>query len=213
MSASTAIKVNDKADVIQHYCTPPWAVRHMIDALHILGYDTHDTTAYDPAAGQGHILHAAAPHYADIKGDDLIDYAPRYYTPTRRDYLTEETPFTGHVIMNPPFTHYDAFVRRARWNGASLVACLIRVSGLAGFDRMEELYAPHRPAHVLVHSQRVHMEKGAPPLEGNSAMDNIWVVWAGKVRTTTLHWLRRGPDDYAAPGDYFDTHGGKRDLT
>lgn len=213
MTKATLNKVNNKKDIVQAYFTPPWAARQYAWQMEQLGYDLRSRAAFDPCAGMGHLLHGLNDYYGAVYGDDLVDYKPRHYTPTCRDYLAQPEIFGGHVVSNPPFCHYDDIVDTAICAGAGVVAMLVRLPALAGQTRAEQLHTNYPPTYVFIHTARPHMQPGPPPpSKGRSAMDFCWVVWdRAKLdqgpHQTRLVFLPSDKERFTYDGDYFDTGG------
>lgn len=214
MTRATLNKVNNKRDQVQAYFTPPWAARQYCWQMEQLGYDLHQTAAFDPCAGMGHMLHGLADSYAAVFGNDLIDYKPRHFQPTCRDYLAKPERFDGHVVTNPPFNKFNQFVPTAIWAGASVVAMLVRLPALAGVERANALYRQLVPTYVFIQTARPHMEPGVPPAtRGRSAMDFCWIVWDVAVSlkaeqgSTRTVFLPGDKEEFTRDGDFFDTGG------
>jgi hypothetical protein len=169
MSASTTTT----AERAPHdfYPTPPWCVRAILNFLPVVG------PVLDPAAGDGAILRVVR----DAWGVQTIGYdidEARIIGGSacvRRDALAPE-PWAEAplVIMNPPFSHAQAFVERAIREVAArrgTIAALLRLAFLAS-KRRYVLHEEH-PSDVFVMPDRPSFTKDGQ----TDRYDYAWFVW------------------------------------
>lgn len=155
---------------LDFYETPAWCVRALIPHLPAAAW------VLDPCAGRGAILHELIPF--TVRGFEIdAELARTTDLPlVVRDALSPE-PWNGYarvplVVMNPPFTHAEAFVRRALDELApgGTVAALLRLGFLEGQARAP-LHREH-PADVLVLPRRPSFTG-----KGTDASAYAWFVW------------------------------------
>lgn len=185
MSATRRTKA-ERAENHDYYRTPSWCVRAIAEHLPQLQFGVN-APVFDPCAGDGAILDAFCdaddepphPKYGrqserhlggiELQADLAAKIRPSTYAHnevspcvvTVRDALSPE-PWgaRGHVVMNPPFSHAEAFVRRAIAEVAphgGRVFALLRLSFLESADRAalhleypSRVYVlPRRPSFCL----------------------------------------------------------------
>lgn len=185
MSATRRTKA-ERAENHDYYRTPSWCVRAIAEHLPQLQYGVN-APVFDPCAGDGAILDAFCddddepphPKYGrqserhlagiELQADLAAKIRPSTYAHnevspcvvTVRDALSPEPwGVRGHVVMNPPFSLAEAFVRRAiaevAPHGGSVFA-LLRLAFLESADRAalhleypSRVYVlPRRPSFCL----------------------------------------------------------------
>lgn len=178
---------------LDFYRTPAWCVR----ALWATYLDLRRVTeVYDPACGDGAILLALrgvdpAPglhlygtdvdpaRVAMAHGRGLAVFVHDYLDQQKRS-LVDEGARPPAVVMNPPYSLAEAFIRRAVGNGARRrpVAALLRIAFLASQGRAEWLAGDAPDVYVL---PRRPDFTGC----GGDSADYAWMVWpAGPARTS-----------------------------
>lgn len=177
MSATHRTKA-ERAENHDYYRTPAWCVRAIAEHLPVLEYGVN-APVLDPCAGDGAILDAfcdaddepphpiygrgAERHLAgiELQADLAAKIRPSTYAHgeplptviTVRDALSPE-PWgcTGHIVMNPPFSHAEAFVRRAIAEAAphgGSVFALLRLGFIESAERADLHLEYPSHAHVL----------------------------------------------------------------
>lgn len=185
MSATRRTKA-ERAENHDYYRTPSWCVRAIAEHLPQLQFGAN-APVFDPCAGDGAILDAFCddddepphPKYGrqserhlagiELQADLAAKIRPSTYAHnevspcvvTVRDALSPEPwGVRGHVVMNPPFSLAEAFVRRAiaevAPHGGSVFA-LLRLAFLESADRAalhleypSRVYVlPRRPSFCL----------------------------------------------------------------
>jgi hypothetical protein len=185
MSATRRTKA-ERAENHDYYRTPSWCVRAIAEHLPQLQFGVN-APVFDPCAGDGAILDAFCddddepphPKYGrqserhlagiELQADLAAKIRPSTYAHnevspcvvTVRDALSPEPwGVKGHVVMNPPFSHAEAFVRRAIAEVAphdGRVFALLRLAFLESADRAalhleypSRVYVlPRRPSFCL----------------------------------------------------------------
>ena len=153
------------------YETPSWCVEAILP--HLPKYQT----VLDPCAGQGAILRAFERHALRLRAIEINPELERVSTINWlcADALSESTlwQLPDLVLMNPPFSKAEAFVRRAldevRGNNGTVCA-LLRLGFLASKKRADFLRV--NPPDVYVLSKRPSFNG-----EGTDSCDYGWFTW------------------------------------
>lgn len=85
------------------YETPEWCTRVLLDWFQF-------RKAWEPAAGNGAIARVLAKQGWDVAASDLREGG---YGQGGIDFLAQTEPVARDIVTNPPYTHADAFVRKA----------------------------------------------------------------------------------------------------
>lgn len=184
----------ERAD-LDYYPTPEDAVQPILPHL------PRARRVFDPAAGQGELLrHFDAPTVTT--GFELDANRARIaqrlgFDVKHADALIDEWPDADLVFMNPPFSHAEAFVRRAlelrQRDPRVTIAVLLRLSWIEptdprkGLPGRRDLHAKH-PFDCHVVPTRPHFR---PNKHGKMGPDNVTAAWFlyGPGRGGRLFWL------------------------
>lgn len=198
---------------LDFYRTPAWCVRALwATCPHLRGV----TEVYDPACGDGAILLALRDmdpvpglhlYGSDVDMDRACEAAVAGFRVKALDYLsTSAGPMLGYVetrsavVMNPPYSLAEQFVRRALDIGhrARPVAALLRIAFLASQGRADWLATDAPDVYVL--PRRPDFTGG-----GGDSADYAWMVWpagpartSGTVRVVPLEHCANTPAEMAA---------------
>lgn len=191
------------------YPTPAWAVARLLEVVDLPG-----GAWLEPSAGDGAIIRAVNARRSDVDWI-AIDVRQECEAPLRAagadtfiaDFLGAEVGWTGRTrffdvaILNPPFTHAQAFIDRAK-NLANYVVALERLNFLEGEERCEWFRADAPDVYVL--PQRPSFTG-----EGTDSIAYCWMVWgpergrpAGRIQVLPVTPLaeRRVPKLVLPPG-------------
>lgn len=191
------IEPKDSAD---HFPTPPWATRALIE--HVVGADSvRGLTCLEPACGQGHMARPLAEYFGKVDAADAYSYG----FGSVRNFLA--TPFEAQthdwVITNPPFRLAEEFVDRALTVARRGVAMLARTVFLESVGRYEGLFSRRPPTQFAQFVERVPMVKGRLDRRASTATGYAWFVWdkAGGERSE-LAWIPPCRRDLERDSDY-----------
>ncbi len=194
-------------DSLDFFPTPPWATRALM--THVLrASDMDGATAWDPAAGQGHMSEVLAEGFAEVEASDVHDYGRGYrvgsFVGCGADVI-EPKLRPDWIITNPPFRLALEFAERAMMIARTGVALLVRTAWLESSSRYERLFSILPPDEVALFVERVPMVKGRWDPEASTATSYCWVVWRSGGRnlvSSRLTWIPPGcrsrlarPDD------------------
>jgi len=172
MSSTTRKRASQGLD---YYRTPSWCVEAIAPHLpHV--------PALDPCCGDGSILDALQEFGWPV---DLLDgtevdcerahiASEKGYGVTLGDALGARWCSYGLVVMNPPFSKAEAFVRKALAEAAPVrgtVAALLRLAFLEGQARAE--FHREHPSDVFVLSKRPSFTGGK-----TDSCAYAWLIWA-----------------------------------
>lgn len=92
------------------YMTPEWCVDVLM--RHATWTSSHSSPTWEPACGTGNICRALKRAGIAVVGTDLRQHG---YGISGLDFLTNDPPcYISAIITNPPYSHAEEFVRRAR---------------------------------------------------------------------------------------------------
>ena len=194
-NGSTAVMARrvEPPDSLDFFPTPPWATRALLE--HVI--PEAGGTAWEPAAGQGHMADVLKERFRVVWRSDVHDYggldAVGSFTGVGPDVLPSPDPAPNWIITNPPFNLALEFVERALDTAHDGVAVLLRSTWLESVERYERLFSTRAPAIVAPFVERVPMVKGRWDPSASSATAYTWFVWEVPFRTTTqLKWIPPG---------------------
>jgi len=175
-SAVAAMRVEPHTS-LDDFPTPPWATRAL--CANVIGIGLGGT-AWDPAAGRGHMVRALG-EYCRAWGSDVRDYGAGYPT---HDFLGMAPPPLSEpdwIITNPPFRLARQFALRALQLSRRGVALFVRLQFLEGIGRLQQLFAPYPPETVALFSERVTLLRGRLQAKtdtgSQTATAYCWIVW------------------------------------
>ena len=189
--ASVMQQRREPPDSLDFFPTPPWATRALL--THVLARRVIKAhTAWEPAAGEGHMAEVLGEFFSTVITTDVFDYGRGYRV---SDFLGDATAGgTDWVITNPPFKAALQFAERAIHEARVGVALLVRSAWLEGTARHEALFKPHPPAFIAQFAERVPMTKGRWDPEASTATSYCWVVWLARPEWdgTRFVWIPPG---------------------
>lgn len=191
-------------DSLDHFPTPPWAVRALLEWMRPGRPDVYydpDMTCWEPACAEGFMARTLGEYFAEVLASDVHDYG---YGGVSDFLFPAPFPRLDWIITNPPFRLAAEFVRAALNRADCGVAMLVRTAFLEGGGRHAELFAPHPPAWVLQFCERVPMVKGRLDPTASSATAYCWIVWSARplMNGTRFGWLEPCRKRLERPGDY-----------
>lgn len=185
-------------DSLDFFPTPPWAVRALFE--HVIGDSWKNSTALEPACGEGHIAEVLTEYFGEVWSADIHDYGYG----GEADFLdiSWERPFHW-IITNPPFgDKTEAFVLRAIERATVGVAMFVRLQWLEGIGRYERIFKDLPPTKIAFFAERVPLCKGRWDPDGTTATAYIWLVWRKPNFPLAPFWIPPGqrealtyPDD------------------
>jgi hypothetical protein len=185
-------------DALDFFCTPPWATRAL--CKHVLfasgGSFPMPLSAWEPAAGEGHMAEVLMEYFQQVRASDVFDYGCGYevgsFVGCGPDVATVLS-VPDWIITNPPFNLACEFALRAISIARAGVALLVRSAWSEGGDRYRDLFSKHPPALIAQFAERVPMVKGRWNPDASSATAYAWFVWrAPATGETRFMWIPPG---------------------
>ncbi len=181
--------IKENAIKFEHYETPAWAIKSILDIEPILTADV-----IDPCTGTGILAREALARGHSVYCIDIHDWGFDYPV-SIDDYLTFEAlyPKSFSVLMNPPFSKATEFVEKALWDGAEKVLCFQRFSWWES-ARRRKFWEKNPPSKVYICGDRascwrhdipqVEREGYKDPItgkkRGGTSTAHAWFIWDKK---------------------------------
>lgn len=177
-----------------HYPTPRWCVHILFDHAYRLRAEDwpNARSVLDPSCGEGVLLDVAKERGFTTYGLELDQVRAeaareRGHRMGTGDALERSWPRADFVLMNPPYSHAEAFVRKAlehqRFASGPTYA-LLRLSFLEPTKSRRDLLTAYHP-DVLILPRRPVFDG-----RGTDSITSAWTCWPGKGR---IIWLPEVP--------------------
>jgi hypothetical protein len=155
---------------LNFFPTPPWAARAGAEIL--LQLDPEARSVWEPACGQGHMVHGLLDYFPAVLGTDIHDHAGF----TVHDFLLQPSIIQADwIVTNPPFNRAEEFLQHGLRHARRGVALLCRIAFLESGPRYKVLYeGPNRLTQCAVFCERVPMVLGQWDPDGSSAACYAW---------------------------------------
>lgn len=173
-------------DSLDYFPTPPWATRALCE--HVLptfsGLPLKAMSAWEPAAGEGHMAEVLKEYFGQVQASDVHDYGRGYSAgsfighgadcATWRHVGTARKP--DWIITNPPFRLALEFAERAIAETSFGVALLLRSVFIESAERYR-FFKGHPLSLVAPFAERVAMTKGRWDPKASTATSYAWFLW------------------------------------
>jgi len=167
----------EKRSKLDFYPTPPEPTIALMDFLRL-----ERSMILEPACGNGAMSKVLSMYGHMVVSEDIRDDTG--YGVGGIDYLSMPVRGFDAVITNPPFSHAEAFIRKAL-KDAPLVAMLLKAHYFHAQKRVA-LFDEYPPAWVLPLAWRPNFTEGK-----GATMDCSWYVWQRGVTETRYKILTR----------------------
>jgi hypothetical protein len=160
---------------LDFFPTEPWAGRAVADLIRTI--DPQARSVHEPAAGEGHLVHALTEYFPDVRASDIFGHGGR--VAHVRDYLGPPEPMddVDWVVTNPPFDGASDFVRTALSRARRGVAILQRLTWLETVGR-DALFFGDEPLTLKASfAERVQMRLGVWDPDGSGQTPCAWYLW------------------------------------
>jgi hypothetical protein len=171
-------------DSLDFFPTPPWATRAFVrEILFAFDLARPEQTAWEPAAGEGHMAEPLRECFARVHASDVHDYGEGYAIGSfvgggSFGFDLAQCPFgPDWIISNPPFVKALEFLQRALDEARVGVAFLLRLAWLESEERYSEIFSRKPPALIAQCVDRVPMIKGRYDPAASTTMAYAWFVW------------------------------------
>ncbi len=163
-------------DRLDYFPTPPWAARAGGELIRRL--DPEARTCWEPAAGEGHMVHGLRDYFEDVVGSDIVDRGGGFPVQDFLDPRSPVAPGADWIVTNPPFSLAEAFARTAFAQARRGVALLCRLQFLESALRHDLFYGSLRLGVVAPFAERVAMVKGRYDPAASTATAYAWFIWS-----------------------------------
>lgn len=152
-----------------------------------------------------------AEYFGRVYASDVHDYGAGFevgsYIGEGIDVLPPER--VDFVIMNPPFSKAEAFLKRALAECVVGVSMFIRIQWLESQGRVTDIFEPLPPTNVSIFAERCGLWAGRWVPRASTATCYTWITWIkeelerGPFRQPTeLEWIPVGSlDRFTRPED------------
>jgi hypothetical protein len=174
----------DRPDT-DYYPTPPEVTIALLDYLNL----PLNTTIWEPACGQGHMVKVMVERGYDVDASDIL---------TGKDFLTSGDLAADWIISNPPFYIAEDFIRHAAELWPCGFAFLLKSQYWHSSKRLK-LFNGIRPTAILPLTWRPDFLFGAK--SGSPTMEVLWTVWGRKDVKETIYQPLSRPSKTTGTGN------------
>lgn len=189
--------LREQCEALEFYETPEWAVRA------ILQKEILTRCVFDPCVGRGVMADIARKEGYVVYAQDVHDWGypgaiiQDFTTMDRHPYEADDRDFT--VIMNPPFSKAEDFVKKCAELGARKVVCFQRLAWWEAEVR-SEFWREYPPNRIYICGDRATCWRGDIPVDEKgrrrdpdtgkiltgTPTAHAWFVWEPGQPTGTL---------------------------
>jgi hypothetical protein len=158
--------------------TPPYATRAFYEfvAPEIKGHATK-MTAWDPAAGQGHMVKVMKEYrHRFVSGTDIVSHGPSgvmYHDFTKGIHQRADL-----ILTNPPYALTEDFYRLGFERCNIGLGLLVRVQALEGAGRFRRIFAQNPPTQIAFFSDRIPFKTGVVVRKAPKMFFHVWLYWS-----------------------------------
>ena len=143
---------------------------------------------WECACGMGHLSKVFEKHGFNVMSTDLVD---RGYGIGGVNFLTQNLPFYGDIVTNPPYKYAQEFIEKALrlvYDG-NKVCMFLKIQFLEGKKR-REFFEKYPPKRIWVSSSRIKCGNNGTFSDSSSMLALAWYVWEkGYQGDTTVRWF------------------------
>ncbi len=156
--------------------TPPYAIRAL---YHYVAPDLANAapllTAWDPAAGHGHVCRTMKEYgHLSVRGTDITPFEEEGVEVL--DFLNS-TDTADVIITNPPYKYLDEFIQQGLQRSNSALALLVRVQALEGQNRYKNFFSTCPPSKIALFSDRIPFKTGKVVRKAPKMFFHVWLYW------------------------------------
>ena len=181
MIGSHNLSKEDRAED-DFYATSPEAAEWLIKIEDL------NKNIWECACGKGHLSKVFEEHGFNVTSSDLVD---RGYGIGGVNFLTQNLPFYGDIVTNPPYRYAQEFIEKALrlvYDG-NKVCMFLKIQFLEGRKR-KEFFKKYPPKTIWVSSSRIKCGTNGEFKGGSSMMALAWYVWEkGYTGDTVVKWF------------------------
>ncbi len=195
--SNQGLKRSDGSEREEHdfYATHPNAVIPLMSLLNLddVGVNCEPKLIWENSCGQGHLSVMLQAYGHKVISTDLIDRGfGTYDVDFLKPSMYDDFPF-DMIVMNPPYKHAEAFVRKSI-KVAPIVCAFLRLTFLESKGR-KKLFKKYPPKTVAVFSERIQSSKNAKFVKpcGKKEASTVayaWFIWQrGFEGDPTIKWI------------------------
>ncbi|HEV7323547.1 MAG TPA: SAM-dependent DNA methyltransferase [Bosea sp. (in: a-proteobacteria)] len=181
---------------LDFFPTPPWATRAFLHDVLQPEFPARLSSAWEPAAGEGHMAHVLGEVFEHVRASDVADYGSGFEVGSFVGQGLDVAPArpVDWIITNPPFNLAVDFAERALTEAGAGAALLLRTSWMEGAERYNRLFRDRPPRVIAQYCERVPMIAGRWDPAAASATSYAWFVWhlSSLLPETKLVWIPPG---------------------
>ncbi len=195
-------KKNKEREALDYYSTPTKEVTNILNTIKL---DLKDQLILEPCCGGGHMVQGILNYYKDsnIIATDIQDRGNitdiDFMTGKEFDFLSDKYPCVeniDYIIMNPPYSVIEPFVRKSLAIAKKGVLMLGRLQFLEGKSRYETILKDYPPTDIYIYVDRIACYKNGDIKDKvASAQAYAWFYWNFEKFTnkkeTFCHWIER----------------------
>jgi hypothetical protein len=164
-----------------HYPTPPWAVRALLEK------EKFEGRIAEPCCGAGYMVRALEESGLTVIGSDLYDHG---FGATGVD--ARKIGPVDNVVTNPPYNIAGELLPYFLKAAKKKVAILMRLSFLESRKRYP-LFQNQPPARVYIFPERLSFAPAGKVVKGGGTISHGWMIWdKAHNGASELHWLNLG---------------------
>jgi hypothetical protein len=198
---------SDFEDTRDFIPTPPYATRALYEFVWpSLKADAPRMSAWDPAAGRGHMLKVFHEYgHRSVLGTDIAPWPLAGVE--RANWLEDTATKRDLIVTNPPYALLRDFIIKGRERAREGLALLTRVQALETQGRFELVYRDNPPTQLAFFADRIPFKTGAVVRRAPKMFFHVWLYWdlTGKHSPKPPLWvppnaqaLLEKDEDYAA---------------
>lgn len=170
--------------------TPPWATRAFYEVVAPeIKRVAHGLTAWDPAAGQGHMCKVMEEYHTDVFGSDAMAYRNKVCdcSITINDFTKAGDPMSADIILtNPPYKRLNEFIDLGMQKAIGGLGLLTRIQALEGMKRHMRFFKHCPPTKIAFFVNRIPFKSGVVVRDAPKMYFHVWIWWnMSKIRTAT----------------------------
>lgn len=194
-------KKNKEREALDYYSTPTEEVTNILNTIKL---DLKDQLILEPCCDGGHMVQGILNYYKDsnIVATDIQDRGNitdiDFMTGKEFDFLSDKYPCVeniDYIIMNPPYSVIEPFVRKSLAIAKKGVLMLGRLQFLEGKARYETILKDYPPTDIYIYVDRITCYKNGDVKNKVAAIQAAWFYWNfekfSNKKETLCHWIKR----------------------
>lgn len=168
--------------------TPPYVTRTFYRYLipHLAGR-LKDLTAWDPAAGRGHMVSVMKEMgHKEVIGTDIEPWEPADVT--EENFLTSNRR-ADLIFTNPPYARLEEFINKCSSQADVGFGLLTRVQALETQGRYNRIFHKNPPSQIAFFSDRIPFKTGEVVRKAPKMFFHVWLWWEDGLQPQPPLWI------------------------